>query len=35
MNFTLDIFIKESDLKFINITEVLVEWGDEVFSKTP
>ena len=35
MNFTLDIFIKETDLKAINITEVLVEWGDEIFSKTP
>lgn len=35
MNFTLDIFIKEADLKAINITEVLVEWGNEIFSKTP
>lgn len=35
MNFTLDIFIKEADLKTINITEVLVKWGDEIFSKTP
>lgn len=35
MNFTLDIFIKETDLKAINITEVLVEWGNEIFSKTP
>lgn len=35
MNFTLDIFIKEADLEAVDITEVLAEWGDELFSKTP
>lgn len=35
MNFTLDIFIKENDLKTINIIEKLVSWGSEMYSQTP
>lgn len=35
MNFTFDLFIKEEDLKDIDITETFVHWGNEIFSRTP
>lgn len=35
MYFSLDIFIKEDDLEAINITEELVNWGSDVFSRMP
>jgi len=35
MDFIINILIKKDDLKKINIVEELVEWGVELYSRTP
>ena len=35
MNFILDILIPEKQVRLANLSEVLVEWGEETFSKEP